>query len=122
MYFQWIRYIPTRCFGRTSGDSIIVEKETQVSSTRIRRILAEVEDKDDMVKALLGTALSPELLVQYVQRYKREAQGRVQSIEANTNEDLSEKMNELHIEGAQADEWKGVKQDVDTSFAETNDV
>jgi hypothetical protein len=44
-----------------------------ISSTRIRTILAEVDDKAAMVKALSGVALSPELLFEHIQKHKRVA-------------------------------------------------
>tara|TARA_R110002003_G_scaffold141_33_gene13148 strand:- start:862 stop:1185 length:324 start_codon:yes stop_codon:yes gene_type:complete len=72
-----MRFVPTRFIGMEGGAWFLGHPEKQfnkpISSTRIRAILAEVDDKATMVKALSGVALSPELLFEYVQEHKRVA-------------------------------------------------
>ncbi|KAH7089971.1 hypothetical protein FB567DRAFT_619366 [Paraphoma chrysanthemicola] len=72
---QWIRFVPTRLIGMEGGAWFLGYPEKQfskqISSTRIRVIMAEVDEKVAMVKALPGVALRPELLFDYTQDQKR---------------------------------------------------
>jgi hypothetical protein len=71
---QWVRYVPTKFFGM-QGEAWLLgnpEQDKQISSTRIRKILAHVEDKKKMAKTLSDLALGPDLLVEYMCRYKAE--------------------------------------------------
>lgn len=72
---QWNRYVPTQFFGMEGGAwfSGYPGQEKQISSTRIRDILAYVEDKEEMVKALSGVALGPDLLFEYMHMHKMKA-------------------------------------------------
>ena len=68
---RWIRFVPTRFIGMQGGAWFLGYPENQLSSTRIRRILAEVDNENDMVTALTGVALNPKLLFKYVQWHKK---------------------------------------------------
>jgi hypothetical protein len=73
---HWIHFVPTRFFGMEGKTGFLghPELETQLSSTRIRDILARVEDSKEMVRALSGVALSPNLLLfAYVRRHQEKA-------------------------------------------------
>jgi hypothetical protein len=67
---QWICYIPTRFLGEWSGSSFVGRQEVQITSTPIRRILADNEDEEAVVNALSRVALNPGLLFDYIKEHK----------------------------------------------------
>jgi hypothetical protein len=67
------------------------EQDKQISSTRIRKILAHVEDKNKMAKALSNLALGPDLLVEYACRYKAEAAQKAGEARTKMEAQLEEK-------------------------------
>jgi hypothetical protein len=66
---EWMRYVPTRFFGMTGGVWFLGSKEEQSSSSRLHYLLASPDDADQLKKAQLGNALSPQLLLQYIQSH-----------------------------------------------------
>ncbi|ORY07949.1 hypothetical protein BCR34DRAFT_603748 [Clohesyomyces aquaticus] len=73
---QWVRYVPTRFIGMTGGAEWLARpalKEEQLSSTRIRRILQDTDDVDEALNAVSGEALSPQILIEYIQQHKEQA-------------------------------------------------
>jgi hypothetical protein len=100
----------------TGGALNLGGKETQLSSTKIRRILADIEDEDEMVKALSGTALNPALLFQYIQRHKQEEEKRTQYSEKDTDASLSDSVSELYAEGAKRSQGEESRTERKDSF------
>ncbi|KAF2865680.1 hypothetical protein BDV95DRAFT_599642 [Massariosphaeria phaeospora] len=63
---QWLRFVPTRFIGMTSGANFLGDKVEGISSTRIRRTIANQTSREAFIEALGGMALSPELLYEYI--------------------------------------------------------
>jgi hypothetical protein len=90
---QWIRYVPTKFYGMQREAWLLgnPEQDKQISSTRIRKILAHVEDKKKMAKALSDLALGLDLLVEYMCRYKAEAAQKAEEARTKMEAQLEEK-------------------------------
>jgi hypothetical protein len=72
---QWIRFVSIKFFGMKGEASFLgyLRQEKQLSSIRIRHILAHAEDEQEMIKALFGITLRPTHLFSYVRRHKEDA-------------------------------------------------
>ena len=61
---RWMRFVPIRFVGPNGGANFLGYKDVGLSSTLIRMHL-DTKQGAELLQALTGLALSPELLIQY---------------------------------------------------------
>ena len=91
-----------------------------MSPTRIRRILVDIEDEDEMVKVLAGVALCPRLLFRYIQRHRKEDAEDAKSSDEDSETGLTEIMGELDINEGQTCEEMEAQEEEETESVATS--
>ena len=104
---EWLRYVPTRFFGMTGGVWFLGYKEEPLSSTRLRRALANSNDGEPLSKYITDVALSPRLLTRYV---KSRVAGATLQRKRPAEEDTGAQAKRVEREGQQR-QLKRLKQD-----------